>query len=273
MDAKTFYDLQPTDDPARWQLPVVPTLCTGGGFLFGGCGLGACIAAMELVTDRPLVWATGQFLSYANPPSLMDIDVTIAADGRSITQARAVARVGGREILTVNAALGKRSFPHDGQWATMPTDVPGPGDCAPRQSPFPVEGTIMERLDQRLALGRHFAEDADAEPAAGESFGRSALWTRMPELLEMSAGSLAILGDYVPMGIWQALGKPTMSNSLDNTLRVIRLVPTEWVLLEIEADAVHQGFGHGTVHLWAEDGTLMATASQSSIVRHRPTGA
>ncbi|MFA9565190.1 MAG: SDR family oxidoreductase, partial [Acidimicrobiales bacterium] len=49
MDAKTFYDLQPTSDPARWQLPVVPTLCTTGGFLFGGCGLGACIAAMELV--------------------------------------------------------------------------------------------------------------------------------------------------------------------------------------------------------------------------------
>ena len=267
MDATTFYDLQPTPDPARWQLPVVPTLCTTGGFLFGGCGLGACIAAMELVTDRPLVWATGQFLSYANPPSVMDIDVTVAADGRSITQARAVARVGGREILTANAALGARSFPHEGQWATMPTDVPGPDECAPRESPFPVEGTIMERLDQRLAVGRHFAE----EPHDGTVDGRSAVWTRMPELLEMSAGSLAILGDYVPMGIWQALGEPTMSNSLDNTLRMLRVVPTEWVLLEIEVDGVHHGFGHGKVHLWAQDGTLMATASQSSIVRHRPS--
>ena len=266
MDATTFYDLQSTSDPARWQLPVVPTLCTTGGFLFGGCGLGACIAAMELVTDRPLVWATGQFLSYANPPSTMDIDVTVAADGRSISQARAVARVGGREILTVNAALGVRSFPHEGQWASMPTDIPGPADCAPRESPFPTEGTIMERLDQRLAVGRHFAE----EPHEGTGDGRSAVWTRMPELLEMSAGSLAILGDYVPMGIWQALGQPTMSNSLDNTLRMLQVVPTEWVLLEIEVDGVHHGFGHGKVHLWAEDGTLMATASQSSIVRHRP---
>jgi acyl-CoA thioesterase len=43
------------------------------------------------------------------------------------------------------------------------------------------------------------------------------------------------------------------------------------VLLEIEVDGVHSGFGHGKVHLWAEDGTLMATASQSSIVRHRPS--
>ena len=31
--------------------------------------------------------------------------------------------------------------------------------------------------------------------------------------------------------------------------------------------AIANGFGHGHVYLWAEDGTLMATASQSTIVR------
>ena len=43
-------------------------------------------------------------------------------------------------------------------------------------------------------------------------------------------------------------------------------MPTEWVLLDIRIQAV-AGFGHGVVHQWAEDGTLMATASQSTIVR------
>ena len=57
-------------------------------------------------------------------------------------------------------------------------------------------------------------------------------------------------------------------NSLDNTLRVGRLVPTEWVLLDIRVDLIANGFGHGVVHLWAEDGTLLATASQSTIVRY-----
>ena len=61
-----------------------------------------------------------------------------------------------------------------------------------------------------------------------------------------------------------------MGNSLDNTLRVCRLVPTEWVLLDIRIHAVANGFGHGIVHLWAEDGTLLATASQSTIVRMMP---
>jgi acyl-CoA thioesterase II len=50
-------------------------------------------------------------------------------------------------------------------------------------------------------------------------------------------------------------------------LRVARLVPTEWVLLDIRIHAVERGFGHGLVHMFAEDGTLLATASQSCIVR------
>jgi len=45
-------------------------------------------------------------------------------------------------------------------------------------------------------------------------------------------------------------------------------VPTEWVLLDIRVDLIANGFGHGVVHLWAEDGTLLATASQSTIVRY-----
>jgi acyl-CoA thioesterase len=86
-------------------------------------------------------------------------------------------------------------------------------------------------------------------------------------VLEMSAAALAILGDYVPFGVGQALGAQAGGNSLDNTLRVATLVPTEWVLLDIRVHAIANGFGHGVVHLWAEDGTLLAMASQSCIVR------
>ena len=47
-----------------------------------------------------------------------------------------------------------------------------------------------------------------------------------------------------------------------------RLVETEWVLLDIQVHAIQHGFGHGLVHLWAEDGTLLGIASQSCIVRY-----
>ena len=58
-----------------------------------------------------------------------------------------------------------------------------------------------------------------------------------------------------------------MSRSLDNTLRVVRLVPTEWVLCDIRIQALVDGYGQGVAYLWSEDGTLLATASQSMSVR------
>ena len=90
----------------------------------------------------------------------------------------------------------------------------------------------------------------------------------MPDV-DMSAAALAILGDYVPFGISQSQGRWMPSNSLDNTIRVQRLVPTEWVLCDVRIDGIHDGFGHGDVYLWSADGTLLATASQSAVL-HNP---
>jgi len=266
VDDRTFLGLDATDDPARWRLPVVPGLATGGDFLFGGCGLAASIAALEAVTGRRTVWATGQYLSYARTGEVLDLDVVEAVSGHQITQARVVGRVGEREIFTVNAAVGLREFPHTGQWAEMP-DVPSAEDCAQREMRFPGKASIIDRLEQRVAVGRPLADfvGPELEPTLGT--GRSALWARTPGL-EVGPASLAILGDYVPYGIREALGIQGGGNSLDNTLRINRIVPTDWILLDIRVHGVWGGFGHGLVHLWAEDGTLLGTASQSTIVRY-----
>jgi acyl-CoA thioesterase len=172
-----------------------------------------------------------------------------------------VAEVDGDEILTVNAALGERDFPFSGEWARRPS-VPPPDECPPRQLLERHQSTIMDRLDMRMADARTF-DELDGSPGTGSS----ALWVRLPGLLEMSAGALAIVGDYVPFGISQALGRRAGGNSLDNTLRIASRTPTEWILADIRVHAVRDGFGHGLVHLWAEDGTLLGTASQSTIVR------
>ena len=262
MDSRTFLDLRPSHNPFRWSLPVTPTLSTWGGFLFGGCGLGAAISAMEQTSGRECVWATGQYLSYARPGEVMDIDVTLAVEGHQITQARAVCHVGNREILTVNAALGFRDIGMAGQWEQMP-DVDPPGRCEVREYRAPFEGTINERLEQRMVKGRAL-ETLDGT----HGDGRTQLWARIPGVIDgVDATTLAILGDFVPMAVGQALGVRGGGNSLDNTLRVANLVPTEWVLLDIQVHAVGRGFGHGLVQMFAEDGTLLATASQSCIVR------
>lgn len=261
MDALSFYGLEPTDDPARWVLPVELRLCSGLGALFGGCGLGSCIEALERATGRRTVWATGQFLSYAGPGTRMEIVVDEAVRGHQISQARAVASVDGRAILTVNAALGMRPAEFDASWAVMP-DVPQPDECSPRVLMERHRGTIMDSVDMRLANARN-PDTFPAEPGDG----RSALWVRIPGLDLTQTSLLAIFGDYVPFGIGQALGQRAGGNSLDNTLRVAHRRPTDWILADVRVHAVADGFGHGLIHLWGQDGTLLGTASQSTIVR------
>ncbi len=65
----------------------------------------------------------------------------------------------------------------------------------------------------------------------------------------------------MPFALGQALGLPAGGNSLDNTIRIIQPVASDWVLLDLRVQAVRNGFGHGLVHQWAQDGTLMATAT------------
>ena len=261
MNGPQFLGLQPTDDPNRWSLPVVPAVLSGVGALFGGCGLAAAMEAMEATTGRPTVWASAQYLSFARPPDSVSIEVVAMVEGRQTSQARAIGRVGDEEIFTVNAALGVRPSELEGQWAARPT-VPAPQDCPPRVLEDRHSATIMRRLDVRLADARPL--DKLEGPSAD---GRCALWARL-DGLESSTTTLAILGDFVPFGISQALGRWAGGTSLDNTIRVARRVPTDWVLLDIRIQAVADGYGHGLVHLWAEDGTLLGTASQTAAVRH-----
>jgi acyl-CoA thioesterase-2 len=265
MDALTFLGLEPTDNPTSWRMPVIPSLISGTGALFGGCGLGAAIEVMEQVTGRPCIWATAQFLSFARPPTVLELDVVESVRGNKISQARVTARVGDREILTVVGALGRRPGRLSGQWSTRP-DVPPPDDCPPRPMMNRHQGTIMDRFESKLADARPYWE-LTGVPGSGNA----SLWIRLPEIIGNSAASLAIIGDFVPFGIGQALGARAGGNSLDNTLRVAHRVPTEWVLADVRVHAIADGFGHGLVHLWAEDGTLLGTASQSTIVReHAP---
>ena len=260
-------DLRHTADPHRYALPVETRVCVGdpdNPFLFGGAGLAAAIAALEAATGRPTVWAAAQYLSYARPPAVLDLDVRVPVSGKHSTQARVSGHLGDTEILTVNAALGSRPQQLSMQWAAMPP-VPRPGDC-----PEMLENwvhhpdDINAQLIKRVAKGR-YGPDRIGEPSAD---GHAILWIRQADPgATVDRVALAVIADMLPSGIGHALGRHAGGNSLDNTIRFVRLVPTEWVLCDIRIHAVHAGFGHGRMHLFAEDGTLMATASQSVIVR------
>ena len=242
-----------------------PGISTGHQFLFGGCGLGAAIAALEGSSGRPVVWATAQYLSYANPPSIMDIDVTIAVAGKQVTQARAVGHVGDREILTVNAALGSRDA--RGRRASGPRcpDVPGArrvpeahvrASRAPTRSwsastsasPTPATSTTLPGPPSAgrslRAVGAHPRRARDVGGHAGH-----------PRRLRARSASAR------PSGRRPAATASTTRCAWPASC------PPSGCCSTSASHAVVNGFGHGVVHLWAEDGTLLATASQSTIVR------
>lgn len=247
-------------------LDVTPGLSVGRGdhrFLFGGAGLAAAVTAMEQASGRPAIWATAQYLSYARPGSRVDIACTLATEGKYTTQARATIRNGDTEILTATAALGERAGMTD-QWAKLP-DVPGPDGCDEKRH-WSDEGNLGGRFRFRPAHGIFIDAPAGAKRAED---GRLIFWIRPVEDIPIDRTVLAVIADFVTPGVRNATGRAAGGNSLDNTIRFGPVVPTEWVCCDVVIESIYNGIFHGTMRIFAEDGTLMAVASQSMILRLR----
>lgn len=258
--SQLFFDLRATHNPHRWYMPLTPAVCVGPPgnlFMFGGVGMASALAAMERTCDRPVIWATAQYLSYARPPSVVDLDVWVPAAGKYNSQARVTGHVDDKEIFTVNAALGSRPSELSRQWLAMP-DAPRPEDCGASEHWRGDDEGLHSRIEVRVV-----------KDAAPEADGRSLRWMRPKEGFAIDAPMLAIMADHIPSGVGAALGANAGGNSLDNTIRIRRIVPTEWVLCDTRIHGLHGGFAHGSMYMFAQDGELMASASQSLILRVR----
>ena len=255
-----FAATRPTADALRYLVRVDESICAWGNerhFLMGGVGFGACIDALEHATGLPTIFASAQFISFASVGETVELAVELPAQGRTITQGRVVASVGDRDVLRVTAALGGRNAELDRSWGEMP-DVPSPLDCALRPVDHPGVTSIHSALEDRTV----------PSPAAGET-GTSCKWMRVPGHRDMTASLLAFYADFLPRASAIATGEDFSRNSLDNVLRVHHVVPTEWVMIETSISMVARGTFHGSSRLFAEDGTLLATANQSGIARTR----
>jgi len=230
--------------------------------LFGGAALAGAVVAMEEMSGRQVAWSTAQYLDYAMVDEEVEFDVSLDVVGNQITQASVTGHVGDRVIVRAMGALGRRNFAHRHVFSGSP-NVPRPDDLR-RSSLLPhVARTIHDEFDQRYVIGRSL-EDRDGSV----SDGRTLMWVRIIDSDDNAdSTTLAMFGDFVPLGVGQALGVLGGGNSLDNTLRIVQLVPTKWVLVDIMIHAVERGFGHGSLKMYAEDGSLLAVASQTCIAR------
>lgn len=259
-----FFDLQSTHNSHRWYLPVTREITSGPPdklFMFGGVGLAAAIAAMERTLERPTIWATAQYASFARLGSIVDFDVRVVNAGTKLTQARVVAHIHDREILIAAGALGQREGP-SGQWVVA-APAPLPADCPRVQHWRRGDSPLSERLEMRLIEGRF----PSGEPIAGRGEGRVRLWVRSTEGLPVTAELLAVVADFVVEATSDALGRYAGGNSLDNTIRFAAVADCEWLLCDLAIEAIHQGVTHGVMKIFSQSGVLMATASQSLILR------
>lgn len=261
-----FFDLRRTPNPHRWRLPVTEPICagpTGAPFLFGGVGLAAAVKAVEVTCARPVMWATAQYLSFAQPPSVVDLDVQVPVTGRHTSQARVVAHVDDREILTVNAALGARPGDVSRQFVAAP-QAPPPLECPEVQHWRAGPNDIDARFEKRLVRGRY----PDGTPIGRPSDdGRLVVWIRPRERFQIDSAMLAVIADFVSEGISSAAGALSGGNSLDNTIRFVASAPAEWVLCDICIQSIHAGVVHGEMRLFSESGALLAISATSLILR------
>lgn len=289
MPAQPFYQALATEDPLLYRYPVGLDGCVGPlgqMFLMGGVTLAAGIGALERATGRPLLWATAQFLSYVREGEELQLRAEIPLAGRNVTHARLTGWVGEREVFRMGAALGGREGQPRRQLLPMP-QVPPPQRCphhVQTDEGFDDRG-LYQRFERRHT-GEPVANPRTAEVSPvlppqdptqplGDRGGPGAIepappqrhWLRSTDDIAPDAAFLAVAGDFLLGAMQPLLGVDIRTNSLDNTLRIHRLVPTEWVLCDTRMAGYANGFCHGQMDIFSESGVLLATASQTGIIR------
>jgi acyl-CoA thioesterase len=156
-----------------------------------------------------------------------------------------------------------------GVFETCPAVTP-PEDAEPWRSPFSglAKEAGLDHLKEPLRRAGFSLSVEMREPAVlrhpEPGPGRICLWVRRADHVAVTPAVAGYLADMVPMSVGYALGVIAGGTSLDNTIRIGSFVETEWILLDLRPHFAAGGYAHGVVHVWSEDGHLLATASQTA---------
>ena len=233
-----------------WSFELTSELTRHDGKLFGGTGIAVTVATMEAETGRDTLWTTVQYASSADLGARIDCDVEVLASGKRTSQVRLTATVDDRIVLAAVGATGvPRSGPIEAQIPAMPA-MPPPDECTTWAFTPHTHGTERPPSWMQLTDMRYVSEG-------------SGIWARMRSGLHTRA-TIAFLADMIPSSVARAAGKMGGGTSLDNSLRFGRLVDSEWILLDMDPWFATGGYLHGAARVWADDGTLLGVASQTS---------
>jgi acyl-CoA thioesterase len=254
-----FFGLALDESGQRARFAVADPFSNPSGRFYGGAGVAATVALMEAATGRRALFTAAQFLSTASREDELDLEVDVRTAGKRSSQVQVHTTLGGVDVIAAIGATGDPRAPLTTTFDAMP-EVPGPDACPVVEAMVPGD---LSRSRFSVTEHRLAAEGAELAPRGSQV----AFWARV-EGRTMTPAMLAYVGDVVALGMFRAVDVAMAgATSLDNTLRVGPPVDTEWALLELHAHSVADGYGHGTVSMWAPDGTLLAMVSQTLVLR------
>ena len=239
------------NNETKFKLLASPQACVGPAgheFIMGGVAQAAAIEAAEIVSGKPLLWSTIQFVNAGFLNQSIEIEVELLGGGRSISQVLVTLTADGTVLQTMSAALGGRHGA-DRQFVSMPK-VAVPEDCS-------IKTDLDHNNDQDLIaqFERRIAIEAPDD-------GLGAMWIRSNDALPITAGLLAITSDFM-LGLHPESFRGT---SLDNTFRVFSTHPTEWILCVTQMSGFRDGAAMGVTHQFTQDGQLLSVSSQTGLL-------
>ena len=240
-----------SNNETTFKLLASPQACVGPvgfEFIMGGVAQAAAIEAAEIVSGKPLLWSTIQFVNAGLLNQSIDIKVELLRGGLSISQVLVTLTADDTVLQTMSAALGGRQGT-ERQFVSMPA-VAAPEDCAIKTDlDHNNDQDLIAQFERRIAI-----EAADD--------GLGAMWIRSNDALPITAGLLAITSDFM-LGLHPESFRGT---SLDNTFRVFSTRPTEWILCVTQMSGFRDGAAMGVTHQFTQDGQLLSVSSQTGLL-------
>ena len=247
-----WYPAQSSKNTDIYLLKASKETCVGiapNQHLMGGVAMATAVEVAEIVTKRPLLWATMQYVSYCRLGDIIEFEVTVQNSGRNIDHVNVDCRVDGQTIQLMNAALGQRSGFEIRQFVQMP-EVISPDDLPEKHDEGESDPTgLLAHFERRNAF-------------ENEAMGVEHMWIRPTSNIPINAALLALTSDFI-LGAHSATRGGA---SLDNTFRMFSNQSTEWILSCTQMVGFADGAAHCNQVQYAQDGTLLSISSQTGLI-------
>ena len=244
--------------------------------IFGGQVVAQCLMAANQTVESELNAHSlhAYFLRAGDPSSPIDFEVDPIRDGRSFSTRRVVARQKGEAIFNTSISYhcAEEGVSH---CFTMP-EIPAPRSKADDLSGFrgfttkPGDPNLIDLYQiERQRVTEYLAEE---QPPLGRSWFRAV--GPLPDDRAMHQAALVMISDYSLLSTvfyphpFSNPIKHFMAASLDHAIWFHhRGRMDDWVLYDCDSPRAGGGRGFSRGFLWSQDGTLLASTAQESLMR------